>query len=91
MNLNQATIYTRNLREAAEFYKRLGLLLIVDSIPRYARFKCPDGDSTFSLHDSDEFTANSNITLYFECENLDKKVRELKQIGTEFEMEPTCR
>ncbi len=36
-----------------DFYSTLGLKPIVDSRPRYVRFTCPDGDSTFSLHQGD--------------------------------------
>jgi catechol 2,3-dioxygenase-like lactoylglutathione lyase family enzyme len=89
MNLNQVTVYSKDVKKAVRFYKKLGLLLIVDSIPRYARFECPDGDSTFSLHESDEVSDNSNIVLYFECENLDEKVSELKSKEIEFEQDPT--
>jgi len=48
MNLNQVTVYSKDVGKAVEFYKKLGLLLIVDSVPHYARFECPNGDSTFS-------------------------------------------
>ena len=89
MNLNQVTVYSKDVKKAVEFYQQLGLLLIVDSIPRYARFECPDGDSTFSLHETDKEATNQNIVLYFECENLDKEVTELKQKGIEFELMPT--
>jgi catechol 2,3-dioxygenase-like lactoylglutathione lyase family enzyme len=87
MNLNQVTIYTDKLQETAGFFQLLGLKLIVDSLPRYARFECPDGDSTLSLHTSDEVLNISNIVLYFECEDLDSKVEELKQLGIKFEYE----
>ena len=89
MNLNQVTVYTNKPFESIEFYKKLGLRLIVDSAPRYARFECPDGSSTFSLHETGKIdSGNSNIVLYFECENLDAKVAELKKLGLEFEQEP---
>jgi len=89
MNLNQVTVYTNKPAESIEFYKKLGLRLIVDSAPRYVRFECPDGGSTFSLHEANELSAaNSNIVLYFECENLDAKVEELKKLGLPFEQEP---
>ena len=92
MNLNQVTVYTNTPFESIEFYKKLGLRLIVDSAPRYVRFACPDGDATFSLHESDAVsTKNSNIVLYFECENLDAKVEQLKKLGLEFEQEPVDR
>ena len=62
--------------------------MIVDSIPRYTRFECPDGDSTFSIHETDEFSNNSGIVLYFECASLDETAAELKAKGIEFEQDP---
>jgi predicted enzyme related to lactoylglutathione lyase len=88
MNLNQVTIYSNKSAESVEFYQKLGLRMIVDSLPRYARFECPDGDATLSVHAADDAPAASNIVLYFECENLDEKVAELKASGLEFEREP---
>lgn len=88
MNLNQATIYSKKPVETVEFYRKLGLHLIVDSLPRYARLQCPDGDATLSIHASDEDFSASNIVLYFECAQLDEKVSELKNLGLQFESEP---
>jgi predicted enzyme related to lactoylglutathione lyase len=88
MNLNQVTIYTDKPGETVNFFKKLGLRLIVDSIPRYARLECPDGDSTLSIHTTDDVSTASNIVLYFECEDLDAKVAELKNLGLKFEQEP---
>ena len=88
MNLNQVTIYTNKVAESIEFYKTLGLKLIVDSAPRYVRFECPDGDSTLSLHETSDDSQCSNIVLYFECENLDREVERLKNLGLQFEQEP---
>ena len=87
MNLNQVTIYTDKPTETVEFYQKLGLKLIVDSLPRYARLLCPDGDSTLSVHTAKEVSPNSNIVLYFECEDLDAKIAELKNLGLQFETE----
>ncbi len=89
MNLNQVTIFTDKPNETVGFYRKLGLRLIVDSLPRYARLLCPDGDSTLSVHISEEVLNHSNITLYFECEDLDAKVTELQNLGLKFEQEPT--
>lgn len=88
MNLNQVTIYTDKPLETVEFYQKLGLKLIVDSLPRYARLECPDGDATLSIHIAEEVSPNSSIVLYFECEDLDTKVAELKNLGFQFESEP---
>ncbi len=88
MNLNQVTIFTVKPSETVEFYRKLGLQLIVDSLPRYARLLCPDGDSTLSVSISEVALPPSNTVLYFECEDLDNKVAELKSFGLEFESEP---
>ncbi len=87
MNLNQVTVYSNNVAASVEFYKKLGLRLIVDSVPRYARFECPDGDSTFSIHHTDNQIASETI-VYFECEDLEATVKELKNLGLIFEQEP---
>ena len=88
MNLNQVTVFSNDVAASVEFYKKLGLRLIVDSVPRYARFECPDGDATFSVHHTEKPIVSETI-IYFECENLDVTVEELKQAGLQFESEPT--
>jgi predicted enzyme related to lactoylglutathione lyase len=88
MNLNQVTIFSSKTGELVEFYQKLGLRLIVDSLPRYARMECPDGDSTLSVHSTCVAETDSNMVLYFECENLDARIAELKAKGVEFEEEP---
>lgn len=88
MDLNQVTIYTDKPLETAEFYQKLGLEIIVDSLPRYARFQCPDGSSTLSIHVTDQPAAGSAIALYFECADLDAKVAELEAAGLEMESGP---
>ena len=50
MNLNQVTVPCRDLAESVAFYRTLGLRQIVGNPPDYARFECPVGDATFSLH-----------------------------------------
>ncbi|WP_370478380.1 VOC family protein [Tamlana flava] len=79
MNLNQITIPSLNVEHATEFYKTLGLKLIVDAIPKYVRFVCPDGDSTFSIHHVNELPKGDGITIYFEDEHLDECVAKLQQ------------
>lgn len=88
MNLNQVTVPSLNLLKAIPFYEKLGLKLIVKSLPHYARFECPNGSSTFSIHLVDELPQGNGIYVYFECENLDDKVQELKEQGILFEQEP---
>jgi catechol 2,3-dioxygenase-like lactoylglutathione lyase family enzyme len=84
MNLNQVTVPTINLEKSIDFYEKLGLRIIVKSAPRYARFECPNGDATFSIHLTEKLPSGEGIVVYFECENLDKKVAELQEIGLEF-------
>ncbi|UTW65982.1 VOC family protein [bacterium SCSIO 12643] len=91
MNLNQITIPSVDVNRAVDFYQKLGLDLIVKSNDHYARFVCPNGSSTFSIHEVSELKEGEGIYVYFECENLDEKVRELKAKGVEFEEDPTDR
>ncbi len=88
MNLNQVTIYTDKPIETVEFYQKLGLKKIVDSLPRYARLECPNGESTLSISRAENVIESANIKLYFECENLDEEVKRLKELGLSFELEP---
>lgn len=91
MNLNQVTVYTNRSVETAEFFQKLGLRIIVDSLPRYARLECPDGDSTLSIQHDDGAQVPNNIVLYFECEDLDTTVDQLKATGLAFDEDPTDR
>ena len=88
MNFNQITIPSLDVVKATEFYKKLGLLLIVDALPRYVRFELPEGDSTFSIHKVDKLPSGEGITIYFQNEDLDTTVQELKNKGLEFSSEP---
>ena len=88
MNLNQVTVPSLDLSVSVPFYQKFGLKLIVDALPHYARFECPDGDSTFSIHRTDERPSDPGVYVYFECENLDKIVGELADKGIAFEEMP---
>lgn len=59
MNLNQITVPALDLNRSISFYQALGLKLIVKALPDYARFECPDGSSTFSLHRVDNLPAGN--------------------------------
>ena len=84
MNLNQITIPSLNVENATGFYKTLGLSLIVNALPNYVRFECPDGDSTFSIHKVETLSKEDSITIYFEDENLNELVQNLKKKGIAF-------
>lgn len=89
MNLNQVTLPSRDLSVSVPFYQKLGLLLIVDAQPKYARFECPDGDSTFSLHHVEAPVISPGTSIYFECEDLDERVNRLAKQGIVFDLPPT--
>ena len=85
MNLNQITVPSLDVEMAIIFYKKLGLELIVKALPHYARFVCPDGDATFSIHQVEELPKGDGIYVYFECEDLDNKVDKLLGLGINFD------
>ncbi len=91
MNLNQVTIYSAKTVETVEFFEKLGLRRIVDSLPRYARLECPDGDATISVQIDENVVAANNIILYFDCDDLGTEVARLKSMGLKFTEDPTDR
>lgn len=86
MNLNQVTLPVSDMQVATDFYRRMGFLQIVDT-PHYARFECPQGESTFSLQLEEGEFSNGGI-IYFEHEKLDALVAKLKSRGFEFDQDP---
>lgn len=88
MNLNQITIPSIDVYKSTEFYQTLGLKLIVNALPRYVRFECPDGDSTFSVHLVEELPVGQGVSIYFEDKDLDKTVESLIQKGLQFDELP---
>ena len=87
MNLNQVTVPVRNIPKSIGFYQTLGLKLIVES-PHYARFECPEGEATFSIHLTEKLPEGKGISVYFECEHLDTKVDYLMDQGIAFDEPP---
>ena len=88
MNLNQITVPSKNILKSITFYKTLGLELIVEALPHYARFVCPDGNATFSVHLVEELPKGDGIYVYFECDDLDEHVAKLEQKGIIFDELP---
>jgi|SRR3569833_130234 len=88
MNLNQVTIPVSNVECSIAFYEKLGLKLIVKALPYYARFECPDGESTFSLHLAEDAQNCNGTWIYFEVEDLDNYVDRLIAKGVIFEELP---
>jgi len=88
MRLNQVTVPSHDVARATEFYLALGLQLIVDDRPRYVRFLCQDGGSTFSVHRVESPISGDGAVVYFECDDLDAKAAALKIAGLRFEQDP---
>jgi catechol 2,3-dioxygenase-like lactoylglutathione lyase family enzyme len=86
VRLNQVTLAVSDLDRAVDYYCRLGLQQIV-AAERYARFACPDGDSTLSLEQVD-VVAPCATTVYFECDELDATVARLEASGIDFDQAP---
>ena len=88
MRLNQVTIPSIDVKRSVEFYKRLGLIQIIESLPTYSRFVCPDGDSTFSVHRVEKVATGEKPVVYFECDDLDQTVAELEREGVTLDSKP---
>ena len=86
MRLNQVTVEVTDIDRSVNFYLRLGLRQIVAS-SHYARFICPEGDSTFSIERTD--SPRPGVVVYFECDDLDTRVAALRQRGITFKSGPT--
>ncbi len=91
MNLNQVTVPSKDVKKAIDFYKTLGLILIVEALPHYARFECSNGDSTFSIHLVDSVKDGDGVIVYFEEDNLDDYVNKLVKKGIAFQEMPEDR
>jgi catechol 2,3-dioxygenase-like lactoylglutathione lyase family enzyme len=90
MRLNHVTLRVADLDRSVGFYKSLGFTQLVAD-DGYARFVCPDGDSTLSLESRERpvDAAAGAISVHFESERLDQLVAELEEKGIEFEQQPT--
>lgn len=89
MRLNHVTLQVTDFERSTEFYRRLGLVPVVHSPPRYARFHCPDSDETLSVEVTGQGASPATVQLYFECRDLDGTVARLKARGFAFEQDPT--
>lgn len=87
MNLNQVTVAVTDVPRGIAFYQCLGLRLIVENLPDYARFVCPDGQASLSLSREAQVVPGSTL-VYFECGELDAEVARLQAEGLSFEQLP---
>ncbi len=87
MNLNQVTLPSTDVARSVAFYRNLGFRQIVANLPDYARFECPVGGATFSLHRV-AHVPESGVVVYFECNDVDRTVARLRRAGVTFAAEP---
>ena len=88
LQLNQVTLPCTDTARSIAFYTGMGFTLIVDS-PTYARFLCPAGSATFSVHQVDRSPDSASVVVYFETAALDEQVAQLKARGYAFIQDPT--
>jgi len=88
MRLNQVTVPLTDYEASKAFYLKLGLRLIVDSPPRYARFEMPEGGTSFSIEKVEGVGGSEWPLVWFESDRLDALVAELKAKGVAFESDP---
>jgi catechol 2,3-dioxygenase-like lactoylglutathione lyase family enzyme len=86
MQLNQVTVAVTDIEKSIEFYKALGLKLIVQA-EHYARFMVPGNTATFSVHKAGTVAPSATV-VYFETDDLDKTVLALKEKGLLLTAEP---
>lgn len=87
VNLNQVTLPALDIERSVAFYQQMGFTLIVSS-PHYARFECPEGDSTFSVHLAEDLCQDTGVVVYFECADVDHRVEVLQARGLSFSQLP---
>ncbi len=82
------SIPARHMQASVTFYKNLGLKQIDENRPDEARFLSPEGEVTLLLERTDAVPEKPNTILFFECDDLDERVAELRTKGLLFESAP---
>jgi len=86
--LNQVTMTVTDYPRAVEFYRKLGLRQIVDSVENgYARFETAGG-ATLSIQADPDEKISATTAVYLECDDLDERVEGLARSGIPFEHGP---
>lgn len=89
MNLTHVTLIVSDFERSKAFYLALGLVPIVDTPPRYARFGFPGGDATLSIEVTGAPPAPSRAQVYLECADVDAEAARVKSAGLVLSQEPT--
>jgi catechol 2,3-dioxygenase-like lactoylglutathione lyase family enzyme len=85
MKLNQVTLPADDLGASVRFYQALDFVLIVKD-GHYARLENPSDLSTLSLELRHGIGDGAHV--YFECDDLDARVAQLKTKGVTFDSGP---
>lgn len=85
MRLNQVTLGFDDYAASVDFYRTIGLKLIVDNPPDYARFEAPGG-VTLSIHRASDEAGGA--TVYFECNDVDEQAARMARAGARLEHAP---
>ncbi len=86
--LNQVTMTVTDYPRAVDFYRRLELRQIVDSVENgYARFETAGG-ATLSIQCDPEEKIAATTAIYLDCDDLDERVERLGRSGIAFEHGP---
>jgi Glyoxalase/Bleomycin resistance protein/Dioxygenase superfamily len=91
MNLNQVTLPAVDVGPAVDSYRRLGLRLLVEDLPRHAHLELPNSEGTLSIEQASEPAADHGPVVHLECEGLDQTVRQLRAMGIRFDGLPIDR
>src|SRR5260221_1600317 len=85
LRLNKVTVTGTNYERSVDFYRRIGLVQIVDNPETgYARFETARG-GTFSVQIDPHEKIIPTSAIYLECDDLDTRVEQLARRGNAFE------
>jgi len=90
MRFNHVSLSVSDVARAQAFYESLGLVAIVvdrepDGTSRYVRLVFPQGDTSLSLERGSP--VDGAATLFFECDDLESRVRDLNEKGQTLKIE----
>ena len=86
LDMNQVMVPSTDVKRSIDFYTRLGLKEIVRNLPTYSRFECPGrGVATFSVLLVKDPITGPGPTIFFECSDLDERVKKMKGEGFVFD------
>lgn len=88
MKMNQYTVPVTDFARSVDFYKALGLTLIVSAREEYARLEVPGDLSTLSLSLVKDASPASGL-IYFEVDDVDAAITTLKARDITIDEEPS--